>query len=158
LYDRNEIENDMPQVTRVFASLASLFVASIACLEPPPSTAQDAKMPPADWIDPATGHRVIRLSDERGGTSLYFHQNTYTPEGDKLIFNTKGGIAVVDVTKLSAGPPKVEVVVKGGSAVAMARKTREVYFTKGGKGGGTYAANVDTQAVRQVPNARGTTI
>ena len=39
---------------------------------------------PVDWIDPATGHRVIRLSTTPGSSSLYFHQNTYTPEGDKL--------------------------------------------------------------------------
>ena len=36
----------------------------------------------------------------------------------------------------------------------MAWRTREVYFSKGGKGGGIYAANVDTKAVREVKNAR----
>jgi hypothetical protein len=33
---------------------------------------------PREWIDPDTGHRVIRLSDEPGSQSLYFHQNGYT--------------------------------------------------------------------------------
>jgi oligogalacturonide lyase len=112
-----------------------------------------------DWIDPATGHRVIRLSGDEGGSSLYFHQNTYTPEGDKLIFNAKGGIAnpkggiaVVDLKELGAKPPKAEMVVTGASAVAMARRTREVYFVKGGA---VFAANVDTFDVREVKNARG---
>src|SRR5947209_8062728 len=58
------------------------------------------QQPPTDWIDPATGHRVIRLSPDGGGSSLYFHQNTYTPEGDKLIFNSKGGIVAVDLPQL----------------------------------------------------------
>ena len=59
---------------------------------------------PSDWVDPATGHRVIRLSGDEGGSSLYFHQNTYTPKGDKLVFNTRAGIAAVDLTKLGKGP------------------------------------------------------
>src|SRR4051794_28305470 len=40
---------------------------------------------PTDWIDPDTGHRVVRLSREDGSASLYFHQNAYTPDGKKLI-------------------------------------------------------------------------
>ena len=44
--------------------------------------------PPREWIDPDTGHRVIRLSDEPGSASLYFHQNPYTPDGQKLIITT----------------------------------------------------------------------
>jgi oligogalacturonide lyase len=117
---------------------------------------------PTDWIDPATGHRVIRLSPPGGGSSLYFHQNTYTPEGDKLIFNSKGAIVAVDLTTLGTKPPSVEVIVQGASAIAMARKTREVYFFKGGgkggKGGALHAAHVDTKAVREVKHARGGTI
>jgi oligogalacturonide lyase len=114
--------------------------------------------PPNDWIDPATGHRVIRLSSAGGGSSLYFHQNTYTPEGDKLIFNSKGAIVAVDLTTLGDKPPKAEVVLQGASALAAARKTREVYFTKGGKGGGVWAVHIDTHAVREVKHALGGTI
>ena len=64
---------------------------------------------------------MIRLSGDAGGSSLYFHQNTYTPKGDKLIFDTRAGIAVVDISKLgqevvgtahpTAEPVKPEVVV-----------------------------------------------
>src|SRR5436190_22437390 len=88
------------------------------------------QQPPTDWIDPATGHRVLRLSPAGGGSSLYFHQNTYTPEGDKLIFNARGAIVAVDLTTLGDKPPRAEVVLQGASAIAAARKTREVYFTK----------------------------
>jgi oligogalacturonide lyase len=44
---------------------------------------EPAKEPPVKWIEPATGHRVVRLSREPG-SSLYFHQNAYTATGDKL--------------------------------------------------------------------------
>ena len=72
---------------------------------------------PTDWIDPATGHRVLRLSGDGGGSSLYFHQNTYTPKGDKLIFDTRAGIAAIDLTKLGKEPVKAEVVVPGARAI-----------------------------------------
>ena len=133
-------------------SLLSCWVLA-ACLSAAPQ-----EQPPTDWIDPATGHRVIRLSPDAGGSSLYFHQNTYTPEGDKFIFSSKGGIVAVDLTTLGDKPPSAEVVLATGSPLAMARKTREVYFTKGGKGGGLYAVHVDTRVVREVKNAVGGTI
>jgi oligogalacturonide lyase len=106
---------------------------------------------PAEWIDADTGHRVVRISPWPGSSSLYFHQNTYTPEGDKMIFDAPGGIAAVDLKTLSSGPPKVEIVVTNGRALAMAAKTREVYFRLQGA---LYAANVDTRAVREVFRGR----
>ena len=108
--------------------------------------------PPSDWIDPATGHRVIRLSGEGGGSSLYFHQNSYTPKGDKLIFDTKAGIAVVDLSKLGSEPVKAEVVVPGARAIAAAWRTPDVYYAKAGT---LYAANLDTKVARTVAKARG---
>jgi oligogalacturonide lyase len=46
--------------------------------------AQSASELPVEWVDPDTGHRIIRLSTEPGSTGLYFHQNAYTPQGDSL--------------------------------------------------------------------------
>jgi oligogalacturonide lyase len=106
---------------------------------------QDAT--PRDWIDAKTGHRIIRLSDDSGGSSLYFHQNSYTPEGDKLIFDTRAGIVAVDLMKLGTQPPQPELIVPGGRAMEMARRSREVYFRRGGD---LCAANVDTKAVRVI--------
>ncbi len=34
---------------------------------------------PTEWIDPDTGHRVIRLSKEPGSTSLYFIKTVTRP-------------------------------------------------------------------------------
>src|SRR5205823_1034021 len=87
-----------------------------------------------------------------GSSSLYFHQNSYTPEGDKLIFNTRGGIAAVDLTTLGVQPPKVELVAPGATAIATARRTREVYHARGGT---LYATHLDTRVTREVAKVAG---
>src|SRR5262245_62044543 len=74
--------------------------------------------PPTEWIDSDTGHRVIRLSGDNGGSSLYFHQNVYTPNGDRLVFDTPAGIAAVDLTRLGMEPVQAELVVPGARAIA----------------------------------------
>jgi len=115
---------------------------------------------PMEWIDPDTGHRVIRLSREDGTLSLYFNQNAYTADGRKLIVTTADrGIATIDLStrearRLVAGP--VSVLVAG-------RKTGDVYYTSRAQGGQTsvvgernssgaivYATNVDSGATREV--------
>src|SRR6266487_6583918 len=53
--------------------------------------------PPREWIDPDTGHRVVRLSDEPGSASLYFHQNPYTPDGQRLIITTPNGLSAINL-------------------------------------------------------------
>src|SRR3954471_10187078 len=113
-----------------------------------------AQEAPTDWIDPATGHRVIRLSGDEGGSSLYFHQNTYTPKGDKLIFDTRAGIAVVDISKLGQEPVQAEIVVPGARTISVAFRTPDVYYRKppenaGGQqrrdSGPLFATNVETK-------------
>src|SRR5215471_21501740 len=66
--------------------LLSLLLSAVAW-------AQD---PPRDWIDPETGHRIVRLSDEPGSSSFYFHQNRYTAQGDKMVFSTRDGLSVLE--------------------------------------------------------------
>ena len=55
-------------------AMASLVVANAAAADPA-----------AQWVDPLTGHKVVRISREAGTASLYFHQNSYTPQGDKMV-------------------------------------------------------------------------
>jgi oligogalacturonide lyase len=143
-------------------SLSSLFLllycsSTIALAQP--AKADD---PPREWIDRDTGHRVVRLSDEAGSRTLYFHDNAYTPEGDKLIFSTPSGVACVDVAKIGTDAQKIEIVVPDARGAMMARRTREVYVSRrGARGGGRgaiYAVNVDTRQERLVPNAVSTVI
>src|SRR5262245_21814720 len=89
-------------------------------------SAASAQAPPADWIGPATGDRISRLSGDGGGSSLYFHQNSYAPKGDKLIFNTRAGVVAIDLTKLGVEPFKADIVVPGANAIAAAWRTPDV--------------------------------
>jgi oligogalacturonide lyase len=123
-------------------------------------TAQAAQIPqPRDWLDPDTGHRVIRLTDDAGGSTLYFHDNAFSPEGDTLMFNTPNGIAVIDVARIGSADAKPEIIAQGRGGY-FARRTREIYFNQAAPGGGrgvpTIAAvNVDTKQVRVIEHARG---
>src|SRR3954453_10809665 len=117
-----------------------------------------AQVPPRGWVEKETGHRVIRLSGDEGGSSLYFHQNTYTPKGDKLIFDTRAGIAAVDLTKLGQEPVKPESFVPAARAIAMAFRTPDVYYRKGERftpGSPLMATNIDTKETRELTKARG---
>ena len=67
-----------------------LIVTSIAMVIS--VAAQQQPEPPREWIDPDTGHRVIRLSNEPGSASLYFHQNPYAPDGRKLLITVASRI------------------------------------------------------------------
>jgi oligogalacturonide lyase len=107
---------------------------------------------PTDWVDPATGHQVIRLSGDEGGSGLYFHQNTYTPKGDKFVFNTRAGIVAVDLTRLGEGPVTRELVVPDARAIATAWRSPDVYYRKGGA---LYATNLETKATRKLADTRG---
>jgi oligogalacturonide lyase len=123
------------------------------------------RQPRTDWIDPATGHRIIRLSSEAGSGTLYFHDNAYSPEGDRFVYASPSGIMLVDLTTLGASPPRPELIVPGGTGAYMARRSREVYYVRrgprpsGGAGTGpVFAYDYDTHAVRVVPHATRTLI
>ena len=104
---------------------------------------QQASEVPREWIDKDTGHRVIRLSDEPGSQSFYFHQNGYTANGDKLVFSTRSGLSTYNFkTK------KVEQIVEGRAGdVIVGKKSRNVYYMKGDT---VYETNVDTKATREI--------
>ena len=134
-------------------ALAALVLAVVAAMP-----MQEA--PPRDWIDRDTGHRVVRLTGDAGGSTLYFHDNAFSPEGDRLMFNTPNGIAVVDVAKIGSDDATVEVVASAGRGGYFARRSRDIYFNApvagGGRGRGpVMAVNVDTGRVREVAHARG---
>ena len=129
--------------------LATLWV--LLLLSP---VAQAAPVP-RSWIDKATGHRVIRLTDEPGSASLYFNINAYTPDGKRMIYTTADrGIAVLDLTtfasrRLVAGP-----VGGGPGAVVVGRRSATVYYFKGAVDDPQYAslwaADIDTGAQRRI--------
>jgi oligogalacturonide lyase len=115
---------------------------------------------PREWVDRDTGHRVVRLTDSPGASTLYFHDNAFSPEGDKLMINTPTGVAVIDVAKIGTDVAKPNIVAPARRGAYFARRTREIYFNvpgaTGGRGTGkVMAAHVDTGAVRELPYGRG---
>ena len=115
---------------------------------------------PRDWFDRDTGHRVVRLTDSPGGSTLYFHDNAFSPEGDKLMINTPTGVAVIDVAKIGTDGAKPHIVAPSRRGAYFARRSREIYFNvpgaTGGRGTGkVMAVHVDTGAVRELAHGRG---
>jgi oligogalacturonide lyase len=102
-----------------------------------------AAEPPKSWIDPDTGHRVIRLTEEPGSASLYFNQNGYTADGKEMVYTTPAGISVLNLKTLAAHPVvtgRVRVIVTG-------RKSQNVYYTRDGA---VFATDVDTLQTREI--------
>ncbi len=96
---------------------------------------------PKEWIDKDTGHKIVRISDENGSSSFYFHQNGYA--GDKLVFQTRHGLSTYNFkTK------KIEEIVKGrAGSVIVGRKTHKVFYTKGDE---VFETDIDTKETRLI--------
>ena len=103
------------------------------------------KEPPKSWIDPDTGHRVMRVTDEPGSASFYFNVNAYTPDGKEMVYTSPDGISVVDLATW-----KTRSVVKGKVAtIVVGRKTPTVFYMKREEHA-LYATNVDTGETRKL--------
>lgn len=102
-----------------------------------------ADEPPTEWIEPATGHRVVRLSREPGSSSLYFHQYAYSADGRKLVITTPSGLSTVNLRTR-----EIEQVVQGRVGVLVTgRKTGNIYYVRDG---GIHATDLDTKTTRQI--------
>jgi len=102
-------------------------------------SAQDSV--PREWVDPDTGHRVVRLSDEPGSQSLYFHQYAYTPDGKNLLITTPTGVSAIDLNTRT-----IEKVVDVRVSLLMTgRKTGSAYYVREGT---VYAADPRTKVSR----------
>lgn len=105
------------------------------------------KEPPRDWIEPATGHRVIRLSNEPGTSSFYFHQNGFTAAGDKLVVSTPNGLAVLDWKTREIKP-----LVEGRAAnIIVGKKTRQAYYIQNGAVRAAHLDSGKTRTIAELP-------
>ena len=110
-----------------------------------------AAAPPKEWIDPDTGHRVVRLTDEPGSASLYFNQNGYTAGGKKLVFTTPTGISTFDLATR-----EVKKVVEGRVRLIDAgRKTQRVFYTKENAAYWTDTDTLETKKIGDLPRRGG---
>jgi oligogalacturonide lyase len=137
--------------------LSTLMLAATAAAAfgqtTPPAGGQAAPTPPQpdaaslrkEWVDPDTGHRVVRLSTENGSNSLYFHYNAYSADGKKVVFNSPSGITAADLTT-----GKAELIVpRQPKVMETSRTSNEVYYVDRAAGA-VMAADLDTKKTRQV--------
>jgi oligogalacturonide lyase len=138
--------------TNPFRSVRALALLTVLAASATLSLrAQDpANPPPKSWIDPDTGHRVIRLTDEPGSDSFYFNVNPFTPDGREMAYTTAGGdIGIVDL-----GTFKTRIVVKGRvRAIVVGKRTPTVYYLKPTDDpvvSELWSTNVDTGDTRRI--------
>ena len=99
--------------------------------------------PPREWIDAATGHRVVRLSDRPGLASLYFHQNPYTATADKMVVSSPQGLWTIGLATRVNKP-----LVEGrASHLVVGRKTRKAFYIQRDI---VYETDVDTGETRKI--------
>lgn len=109
--------------------------------------------PPSDWIDPDTGHRVLRLSTVPGSESLYFNLNAWTARGDKLAYYAPDGIYDYNFKT-----HQNERVVSGSniSGVIVGRNSREVYYVRRVDHEFTaFSTHLDTHETREIGKVPG---
>ncbi|HUB18867.1 MAG TPA: oligogalacturonate lyase family protein [Acidobacteriaceae bacterium] len=105
----------------------------------------EGQEPPASWIDPSTGHRVVRLTREPDSASFYFNVNAYTPDGKEMVYTTPDGISVIDLTTW-----KTRQVVQGHvRTIVVGHKTPSVFYIKP-EDRSLWVTNIDTGASRRL--------
>ncbi len=101
------------------------------------------------WVDADTGHRIVRLSRIPGTSqSFYFHQNAFTAEGDKMVFENRSPegdsrLMVLDWATRKSEPltePGVRGIVVGG-------RSRKVYYQRWRD---LYSTHLDTKATKLI--------
>lgn len=116
-----------------------------------PAAFAPAAEPPESWIDPDTGHRVIRLTKEPGSASLYFNQNGYSADGKHLIYTTPAGISVLNLETRQS-----RQVVEGRIRMIDAgRKHPRVYYTRDGAAWWTDIHTGESRKIAQLPQRGG---
>ena len=118
----------MRKLTGLLLTLAFASYRTLAADAPAPTASATAAPaePPTSWVDPDTGHRVIRLTREPGSDSFYFNYNGYTPDGKKMAYTTPNGISVLNLETLEA----TQLVTGPARTIIVAHKTPNLYYTR----------------------------
>lgn len=106
-----------------------------------------ADEPPVSWVDPDTGHRVVRLTKEKGSASLYFNQNGYTADGKRLIYTTPDGISVFDLEKKTTR----QVVTGRVRMIDAGRRHQRVYYLRDGAAHWTDVDSGESKKIGDLP-------
>ncbi|MGN6726612.1 MAG: oligogalacturonate lyase family protein [Tepidisphaeraceae bacterium] len=117
----------------------------------PTAATQPADLPPQSWVDPDTGHRIWRLSNEPNSGPIYFNCNAFTPDGRDMIYLAPDGVRLLNLatrTSRIVAPPGVR-------AIQVGRASRTLYIgttdkVPGDAPAGLYAVDLDTGARRRI--------
>ena len=101
----------------------------------------DGKIPPKSWVDPTTGHRVFRLTDEPNSTGFYFNNNAFSPDGSMMIYTAPDGIHVLELASrktrlLVSNPPRpagedpMTRYHAGVHAIVVGHKTPSIFYSQ----------------------------
>ena len=127
------------------AIFSALQVRANAGLASGKLSAPAGEEPPASWIDPATGHKVVRVTREPNSASFYFNVNSYTPDGKEMAYTAPDGIFVVDLSTWNT-----RQVVKGKvRTIEVGHKTPSVFYIKPEERA-LYVTNIDTGETRKL--------
>jgi oligogalacturonide lyase len=110
-------------------------------------------LPPAEWVDSDTGHRVVRLSSEPGSEALYFNENAWTAGGDKLVYYGPGGISDYNFKTRQN-----ELIVTGTNifGIIVSPKSRTVYYVRRTSDGLTaFSTQLDSLVTRKIGTVPG---
>ncbi len=112
-------------------SRINLILLAVLVIVPSLHSAED---PPLEWIDPDTGHRIVRLSREPNTVSLYFHQDAFTPDGKQMVVITPGGLAMIDLAtrEIQLIAPGVKYRAQSSSGLEVGRKSGRIYYVQEG--------------------------
>lgn len=105
-----------------------------------------------DWIDPVTGHRIVRLSRVSGGSSkFYYHQNPFTSDGDKMIFaNAHDGVRYLYSVDLTTFATRQIIASTASTSMDVVAPTRNEIISVLSDNRTVVAINIDTSAQRTI--------
>ncbi len=109
------------------AGMATAARPSDAVTQQPQGSAIATKAePPTRWIDPDTGHRIIRLTREPGSDSFYFNNNSFTPDGTKMAYTRPNGISVLNLATLQS----TQVVTGSVRTIVVGQKSSNLFYSR----------------------------
>jgi oligogalacturonide lyase len=112
-------------------AISRALAALMLCVAGQAGAAEPVSTPPVDWIDPATGHHIVRLSTEANTRSIYFHQNGITPDGRFLLVEMQDGLGVIEI----ATRKNIRLVEGKVRALFVGRKSGLIWFSRGENAG-----------------------
>jgi oligogalacturonide lyase len=146
------MKRELPAI--LASCLATLWVAGCASNHPKAavSDATPSTSSPThdEWVDPDTGHRVVRLSRVSGESeSFYFHQNAFTESGDKMVFANTGTDHSRNLFVLDWKSRSIQPLTDGGTnrGEVVAPRGRRIYYTRDSV---IYSTHLDTRITKRV--------